>query len=42
VDEGKSVVQVTNYGIGGSGNVMESQNVFWNNIFEKELPEYKD
>ncbi len=35
------MVQVTNYGIGGFGNVMESENVFWNNIFEKELPRYK-
>jgi hypothetical protein len=36
------VVQVTNYGIGGFGNVIESENVFWNNIFEKKLPKYKD
>jgi hypothetical protein len=36
------MVQITNYGIGGFGNVMESKNVFWNSVFEKELPEYKD
>jgi hypothetical protein len=35
------MVQVVDYGISGSGNVMESEDAFWNNMFKKELPKYK-
>jgi hypothetical protein len=38
----KNVVQVLEFGIGGSGFEMESKGAFWNEMFEKELPKYKD
>lgn len=41
LDEGENVVRVVNYGIGGSINVKEFENAFWN-MFEKELHKYKD
>jgi hypothetical protein len=41
VDQGKNVVHVVDYDTSGFGNVMESENAFWN-MFEKKLPKYKD
>ncbi len=40
VDQGKSVVQVVDYGVSGSRNVMESEDAIWNNMVKKELPKY--
>jgi hypothetical protein len=45
MDQGKNVVQVADFNIGGSCGsrfVMNSRDSFWNTMFEKELPKYKD
>jgi len=38
----KNVVQVLEFGIGGSRSKMDFKGAFWNEMFEKELPNYKD
>jgi hypothetical protein len=38
----KNVVQVLEFGIDGSGSEMDSEGAFWNELFEKERPKYKD
>ncbi len=38
-------MQVANFGIdryGGSRSMMDSKDSFWNTMFEKKLPKYKD
>jgi hypothetical protein len=45
MDQGKNMVQVANFSIGGFGGsrfMMDSGDSFWNTMFEKELPKYKD
>jgi hypothetical protein len=37
----KNGVQVPKFGVDGFGFEMDSK-VFWNEVFEKELPKYKD
>jgi len=39
------MVQAVDFGIdrsNGFGSVMDLENSFWNTMFEKELPKYKD
>ncbi len=38
----KNVVQVLEFGIGGFGSEMDFKGAFQNEMFEKELPKYKD
>jgi hypothetical protein len=38
----KNVVQVLEFGIGRSGFEMDANGAFWNEMFEKKLPKYKD
>jgi hypothetical protein len=38
----KNVVQVPKFGVDGFGFEMDSKGAFWNEVFEKELPKYKD
>ncbi len=38
----KNVVQVLEFGIGKSGFEIDPKGAFWNEMFQKELPKYKD
>ncbi len=38
IDQENAFVEVTNIG----GSAIDFENIFWNNMFEKELPMYKD
>ncbi len=45
MDRKKNVVQFANFGIGRSSEsrfAMDSKDSFWNTMFEKNLPKYKD